>query len=201
MRESLVGNSSDRERVNLLYTSIFSDAAPLMVGRGWSVWPQERHGRRMPSRVDGQVVRWGEYADRLPTEAEVRLFCREAGNANVALALGFASGRTFAIDIDCMDEQVSARVQAIAFSVLGQTPFVRIGRAPKAALIYRWSDRSPRSRSVKFRDHEECALEILGHGKPLTMHGLHHVTGRYFMWPEANPMTSGPEAASLRPEL
>jgi hypothetical protein len=196
--QGLVDKSPERERVNLLYAPlepIFSIAAPMMLEKGWSVWPQERDGRRMPSRVGGHAVRWGEYADRLPTAAEMKLFCTEAWRANVALALGFAAGRTFAVDIDCMDPEVSARVQAIAFEVLGPTPLVRIGRAPKTALIYRWSDRSPRSRSVKFRDHEECALEILGHGKPLTIHGLHHVTGRYFMWPEANPMTSAPQVA------
>lgn len=163
--------------------------------QGWSVWPQDRDGRRMPSRVDGQVVRWGEFADRLPTAAEMKDFCTYAWRANVALALGFASGRTFAVDIDCLDEQVSQRVQAIAFAVLGPTPFIRVGRAPKAALIYRWADNAPRSRSVKFRDHGDCSLEILGEGKALTLHGLHHVTGRWFMWPESTPLTSGPQAA------
>lgn len=185
-------------RMNLLYSpheGIFSVAGPMMWERGWSVWPQEHEGRRMPSQVHGKAVRWGEFADRLPTASEMKDFCRDAWRANVALALGFASGRTFAVDIDCLDEQVSARVQAIAFAVLGPTPFIRIGRAPKAALIYRWSDHSPRSRSVRFRDHEDCSLEILGEGKALTLYGLHHVTGTYFMWPESTPLTSGPEAA------
>jgi len=184
--------------MNLLYSpheGIFSVAGPMMWERGWSVWPQEHEGRRMPSQVHGKAVRWGEFADRLPTASEMKDFCRDAWRANVALALGFASGRTFAVDIDCLDEQVSARVQAIAFAVLGPTPFIRIGRAPKAALIYRWSDHSPRSRSVRFRDHEDCSLEILGEGKALTLYGLHHVTGTYFMWPESTPLTSGPEAA------
>jgi hypothetical protein len=122
-------------------------------------------------------------------------FCTFAWRANVAVALGFASGRTFAVDVDCLDEQVSQRIQAIAVEVLGPTPFIRIGRAPKAVLIYRWSDHSPRSRSMRFRDHEDCSLEILGEGKALTLHGLHHVTGRWFMWPESTPLTSGPQAA------
>ena len=175
---------------------IFGFIGPMMWERGWSVWPQERDGRRTPSRVNDYLVKWGEFRTRLATPAEMKDFCRDAGGANVAIALGDASGRTFAVDVDCMTPEVSQRVQEIAFEVLGQTPLVRIGRAPKAALFYRYPEgQPPRSRSVRFAEHEDCALEILGAGKAITMCGLHHATSQWFRWPESMPLTAGPEAA------
>jgi len=174
---------------------IFALAAPLMLARGWSVWPQERDGRRMPSRVGDFPVEWGKFRDRRPDDAEMAAFCRDAPAANVAIALGEASGRAFAVDVDCLDPEVSARVQEIAFEALGRTPLVRIGRAPKVALLYRYADGPPPSSSHRFDGREGCALEILGHLKPLTMWGRHHSTSQWFRWPDANPLMVGSEAA------
>lgn len=194
-----VDNSGSQAGPNLLHApreSIFGLVGPLMLAKGWSVWPQERDGRRMPSRVDGRVLEWGAFRDRHPSADEMGAFVRDAREANVAVALGPASGNAFCLDIDCMDAAVSARVQEIAFEILGRTPLVRIGRAPKAALIYRYpGDHPPRSRALRFEDRPDCALEILGPGKALTLHGLHHATGRWFAWPDTDPINDGPEAA------
>ncbi len=171
-----------------------------MLGNGWSVWPQDRDGKRMPSRIEDAVVAWKPFQERPPSEAEMKRFVRHAPRANVACALGTASGNTFCVDVDCMDEAVSRRIQAIAAEVLGQTPFIRIGRAPKVALIYRYDGGgSPASRMVKLEGRDECAVEILGAGKALTLHGIHYITGRFFHWPELSPLTSCPDEAPAVP--
>ena len=196
-QEAGVGKS--REGQDLLYLPnerTFALSCRMFLENGWSIWPQEKTGRRMPARVNDKALSWGPYQERHATPEEVALWCKQAATSNVACALGAASGHTFAVDIDCLDEAVSLRVQALAFEHLGHTPLIRVGRAPKAALFYRYDELgSPRSRSVSFEGHPDCALEILGAGRAITLHGLHHVTGRWFTWPEMNPMTSPPEVA------
>ncbi len=179
--------------VDILYApgeSVFGLAGPMMLSHGWSVFPQERSGGRYPSKINGKSFAWGPLQDRLPTAVEMADFCNDARTANVAATMGEASGRAFALDIDCMNAQVRDRIYNIAFEMLGRTPFVRVGRAPKTALFYRYMDQSPRNTVLRFTDHLDCMLEVQGHGKLMTMYGLHHVTGRYFHWPDLNPLSS-----------
>ena len=112
---------------------------------------------------------------------------------------GPASGNTFAVDIDVMDPVMSDAVVAIAESTMGPTPFMRVGRAPKIALIYRHAaDDAVRSVSKRLAGEEGHGLDILAAGKPLTFQGRHHVTGNYFLWiGEASPLQEGPELAPL----
>ncbi len=198
---TLASRASRRQEhaTDMLYSScdgIFSLAAPLMLENGWSVWPQQRKAPRRPARIDDHTLEWMPFQTRLPTAEEMAKWCEQASQANVACALGAASGNLFALDIDCLDAAVSGRVQAIAESVLGHTPLQRIGRAPKMALFYRYDEGgSPRSRTIHFRDYEDCSLEVLGARKAVTLHGIHHVTGRYYHWPETNPLLARPDEA------
>ena len=191
---------------DLLYApgeGIFSLAAPMMSRQGWSVFPQERAGTRRPGRAGGEFIAWGRLCETRPTAEELALWCADCPQLNVAVAFGAASGDTFALDIDALDPDLSRELRALAFDMLGVTPFVRIGRAPKVALIYRHPPGDvPRNISRKFvtpgtDKAGEDGLEVLARGKPLTLHGLHHITGRYFHWPESNPLTSPPTDAPL----
>ena len=107
-----------------------------MLENGWSVWPQGREKQRKPPRIGDEMLSWKALRECLPDEEEMKTFVRQASRANVACALGTASGNTFCLDIDCMDAAVSSRIQAIAAEVLGHTPFIHIGRVPQVAFIY-----------------------------------------------------------------
>ena len=187
------------EGTNLLYVPgerIFALSAPMIHGQGWSIYPQERTDKRRPGRTREGTVQWGRLCDERATDAEMALWSKDCSQLNVACAFGPASGNAFALDIDCTDEAVSTRVQAIAASVLGSTPLRRIGRAPRIALIYRYDgDGPPRNRSVELAGLEDSKVEVLAQGKSLTFHGLHHQTGRWFQWPDQNPLTSSPAEA------
>lgn len=200
-----MGESIQREGVDLLYSPgerVFALAAPMILAMGWSIYPQERGGKRRPGRAGGKSIQWGRLCETAVGDDEFSVWRRDCSQLNVACAFGPASGHTFTLDIDCLDPQRSRSVQDIARTVLGYTPFLRIGRAPKAALIYRaMPGAMPRSISVRFADADgsasEDGMEILSKGKSLTIHGLHHVTGRWFQWPDANPLTSSPMDAPL----
>ena len=184
---------------DVLYTPgerIFAMAGPMVRAQGWSIFPQERVGKRRPGRTRKGAIQWGSLCDQAVSDEDMALWRKDCSQLNVACAFGPASGNAFALDIDCMDEAVSARVQAIAAEVLGLSPLRRIGRAPKIALLYRHDGGGPpRSQSVELDGLESCKVEVLGPGKSLTFHGLHHETGRWFQWLDQNPLTSPPTAA------
>ena len=184
---------------DVLYTPgerIFAMAGPMVRAQGWSIFPQERVGKRRPGRTRNGAIQWGSLCDEAVSDEDIALWRKDCSQLNVACAFGPASGNAFALDIDCMDEAVSARVQAIAAEVLGLSPLRRIGRAPKIALLYRHDGGGPpRSQSVELDGLESCKVEVLGPGKSLTFHGLHHETGRWFQWLDQNPLTSPPTEA------
>lgn len=187
---------------NGLTANPFAATARAIVANGWSVFPQERHGDRRPSRIHGRTLCWQSehhLADRRPTEADLRDWVAQAPDANVAAVLGEASGRAFAVDIDCTDPGIAAAVEAIASEHLGPTPFRRVGRAPKSVLVYRYPEGdAPRSaqKTLEVEHEDRQMVEILGPGKPVTIHGLHHKTGQFFIWTgDANPIQEGPSDA------
>ena len=199
--------------VDLFYTpseSIFGAVAEAMVSIGWSIFPQASEGR-FPGRVFHETIKWSEEHDlknRLPTPEALKLWAAHCATLNVAAVFGPASGNTFAIDIDVMDDVMVEQIVALADDILGYTPLRREGRAPKIALIYRHSDEdAPRIPSLSRYFAEvsadgnatksENGIEILGGGKLLTFYGKHHRTGRYFKWLDDTPLMVGPEAALL----
>jgi putative DNA primase/helicase len=180
----------------------FAAVANAMVRIGWSLFPQERWGARMPSKVNGRTLRWQtdhHLSDRRPTEEELRTWCAQCPAENVAVVLGKASGNAFVLDIDITDAALCAQVQAIAEEHLGPTDFRRAGRAPKIALVYRHAEGdvvASVSRTLAVGGEERQMVEVLGAGKAITFHGVHHKTGNFFRWVgDCTPITDGPAMA------
>jgi len=186
----------------------FRDTAPSVVSQGWSLFPQERDGKRGPGIVDGRMLAWKPYQHRLPTQAEVAWWSAFCPGHNLALLVGPASGHTFALDLDVDDADASDAIQELAEEHLGYTPFRRVGRFPRIVLIYRdagaVSGAAPdvriRPRKLPFGGRlgdAGGALEVLGGGAPITAYGLHHKTGKYFIWLDKVPHVHGPDHAPL----
>jgi hypothetical protein len=192
----------------------FDPMGPNLVVQGWSVFPQTRGERRGPALIDGRGLAWKPFAERLPTDRDVRWWAIQAPSHNVAAIMGRASGGAFALDIDVTDAGLNAAVQDLADEIFGVTDFRRYGSHPKVALLYRqaWpedddgnADLIP-NRSWRFVDGEPDedgrprqygGVEILARGKPITFYGNHHKTGRYFSWAGLHPLYHGPEALPL----
>jgi hypothetical protein len=195
------------EHVNRAFEPIFGAVARDIVARGWSIFPQEMDGQRRPGTVDGEMIKWADehdLANRLPSASAIDKWVAHCQGLNVAVVFGPASGHTFALDIDVTDPVLSRRCVELADEILGHTPFRRVGREPKIALLYRCDPSDPiRSQSRRFVATDEAGnplqgedgVEILASGKPLTLWGKHHKTGRYFRWLEATPTQAGPDTA------
>lgn len=194
---------------------IFGAVARDMVKAGWSIFPQEMDGGRQPGSVKRpgdnkpRMIKFSEehhLATQLPTKDALDTWIAQCGHLNVAVVLGKASGHAFVLDIDVVEETLSREIQELAERFFGQTPLRRVGNWPKMALIYRHNeDDIVESRSPKFspQTHPENpggldqGVEIIANGKPMTFHGKHHKTGRYFTWLQGHPQTHGPETVPV----
>ena len=88
---------------------------------------------------------------------------------------GVLTGRVVAIDIDLDDAGEAHEMSALAMRTLGPTDFVRIGRAPRRALIYQ--SETPRPKITVGQ------VEVLGAGQLVTAFGAHPDTGQPYTWP------------------
>ena len=65
--------------------------------------------------------------------------------------------------------------------MLGDTPFARVGRAPKMMLIYRAGEPTA-TRRFKAAQGDDDGIEILGNGAQFVAYGSHQDTGRPYQW-------------------
>ncbi len=196
--------------VDLMYRpaeAVFGAVAKDLVAQGWACFPQDQE--RAPGRVKGRRIAFTKdhnLQHTLPTPEAVDTWIHHCPTLNVATVMGQGSGYSFALDIDVTDADLSARILALADEMLGESPFVRVGRAPKVAAIYRTDPEDPvRNTSRYFADTtedgdivpSEHAVEILTDGKPITFFGKHHKTGRYFQWLRKSPLEASPDEAPV----
>jgi hypothetical protein len=85
-----------------------------------------------------------------------------------------------AIDLDLLDREHAAAADRLANEILGRTPLVRVGFAPKQIRIYRSGD-AIRSRKLH-------PLEIFSGTGQFIAYGWHQKAGRPYIWPQASPL-------------
>lgn len=140
------------------------------------IWP----GTKKPGRFHRGGWRdypgWTRHCDRPTTPNEVEVWAKwpEA-------AIGFAGGRVVGIDIDVLDGDLAHRLERLARERLGDTPLLRIGRAPKRLLVYR--------AETPFAGPKRSPLEILARGRQFVAFASHPDTGRPYEWPEESPLS------------
>lgn len=111
-----------------------------------------------------------------PGEGDVALWARECPDGGVGLICGAIVG----IDIDVLDERLSADLERLTRDRLGDTPLVRIGMAPKRLLVYRVA--------MPFRGWKRHPLEVLAAGQQFVALAVHPDTGQPYQWPDASPV-------------
>ncbi|NBS94788.1 MAG: hypothetical protein EBT08_01290, partial [Betaproteobacteria bacterium] len=145
-----------------------------LVERGYAILPIQPASKKPGMFRLGawqDYPKWSRHCERDTTENEVDIWgdWPEAG-------IGIAAGRVIGIDIDVVDSpQVALRIEALAKRLLGDTPAVRIGRAPKRLLVYRAAQ--------PFSGFKYPPIEVLGLGQQFIAYGIHPDTGKPYEWP------------------
>jgi AAA domain/Bifunctional DNA primase/polymerase, N-terminal len=104
---------------------------------------------------------------------------------------GILTRTTPAIDIDVLDPTVADELQQLAERMIGIST-VRIGRAPKRALLFRADAPFSKISTPVFvsPDGRTHQVEVLSRGQQIVVHGIHPTTHASYTWRGAEP---GPE--------
>ena len=107
------------------------------------------------------------------------------------LSTGIVTGRCAGIDVDVRIQRIVDRIVYDIEQVLGPTPLVRIGLAPKTLLAFRCEQpfRKLATEVYIMPDGTEAKVEILADGQQFVADGIHPDTGLPYLWPAGSPQT------------
>jgi Bifunctional DNA primase/polymerase, N-terminal len=102
---------------------------------------------------------------------------------------GILCGDVVGVDIDVLNEELSAKLVARAQELFGPTPLRRIGRAPKILLLYRVEIPHDKlsTPDLLFGDGVKAKVEILAEGQQFVAFGIHPDTRAPYHWPDKSP--------------
>lgn len=145
-----------------------------LVDRGFPILPIQPNTKKPGLYKLGawhEYPKWSRHCERDTTDNEVDIW----GNWPEA-GIGIAAGRVIGIDIDILDSPtIALEIEALAKRMLGDTPAVRIGNAPKRLLVYR--------AILPFSGFKYPPIEVLGVGQQFIAYGIHPDTGKPYDWP------------------
>ncbi len=155
-------------------SSYMAQLGAKLVDAGFPILPIQPHTKKPGIFRRGQwqdYPKWSRHCERDTTENEVDIWgdWPESG-------IGIAAGKVIGIDIDVLQSKaVAEKIEGLAKRMLGDTPAVRIGHAPKRLLVYR---------AVQpFGGFKYPPIEVLGVGQQFIAYGIHPDTGKPYEWP------------------
>lgn len=156
-------------------TSYMARFGARLVTNGYAILPIGP-GTKKPGRFQRgawtDYPKWNRHAERPTTEVEVTTW-----SAWPECGIGIVGGAVAAVDIDIVeDPELALQIEQLARQRLGDTPALRIGRAPKRMLIYRTA--------APFRGIKHHPLEVLCLGQQFLAYADHPDTCAPYVWPE-----------------
>jgi hypothetical protein len=127
-------------------------------------------GRYSSARGWEAMSGWQRHCDRPTKPFELDIWRRWPG-----CGVGVAGGLIVGTDIDVLDVEAADQIEALARVELGDTPAVRVGRAPKKLLVYR--------AAKPFQKMARHPVEIIAHGGQFVAYGTHPETREPYRWP------------------
>ncbi len=156
-------------------TSFMARFGARLVTNGYAILPIGP-GTKKPGRFQrgawADYPEWNRHAERGTTEVEVATWASWPD-----CGIGIVGGAVAAVDIDIAeDAELALQIERLARERLGDTPALRIGRAPKRMLVYRTA--------APFRGIKRHPLEVLCLGQQFLAYAIHPDTGAPYAWPE-----------------
>jgi hypothetical protein len=153
----------------------FAAVAPQLAERGWRPFPGFQTTKVPALRGWSGLNRYEwDAADLVAAISDYQ----PADNYACCLAV---QPEIVALDVDITDLEHAAYANGLADAILGATPLLRVGLAPKAIRIYRAGD--------LIRSRKLHPLEIFSGSGQFIAFGWHEKAGRPYIWPQASPLT------------
>jgi hypothetical protein len=155
--------------------SFMAQLGSRLIANGYTILPIAP-GTKKPGRFQrgawADYPEWNRHAARPTTDVEVATW-----SGWPDCGIGIVAGAVAAIDIDILtDPDLALKIEQLARDRLGDTPALRIGRAPKRVLVYRTA--------VPFRGIRRAPIEVLCLGQQFVAYAVHPDTGQPYAWPE-----------------
>jgi P4 family phage/plasmid primase-like protien len=157
-----------------------------------------RNGYR-PVPISGPTMKV-DAAGKRPLMKNWREICADADEAEIArwteaepkcTNTGLLCGELVGIDVDVLAPDLVEKIIATERSMLGGTPLVRIGKAPKTLLCYRVAARFTKMETPELFlvDGSKAQIEVLAEGQQFVAYGIHPDTLRPYEWLHGGPDT------------
>jgi hypothetical protein len=132
-----------------------------------------------PLPLNGKAPTFKEWPKTVATDALISDWQNQPELSNS----GILTARNPTVDIDIYAKPLADELHAFALKALcngGAKPLVRIGMAPKRALIFRTEDPFPKVSTAEYVDPEgrRNKVEVLADGQQTVVDGIHPDTGR-----------------------
>ena len=103
---------------------------------------------------------------------------------------GLLCGDLVGVDIDVLDADLTDRLRGMAIDMLGPTPLLRIGKAPKCLIAFRTEAPFDKVQTSEFQmlDGTVARVEVLATGQQFVAFGIHPGTKAPYHWPERSPL-------------
>jgi hypothetical protein len=120
-------------------------------------------------------------------EGEIARWARAQRNCTNT---GLLCGDLVGVDIDVLDEGLTDRLRGMAIDMLGPTPLLRIGKAPKCLLAFRTDAPFDKVQTSEFQilDGTVARVEVLATGQQFVAFGIHPGTKAPYHWPDRSPL-------------
>ena len=120
-------------------------------------------------------------------EGEITRWARAQRNCTNT---GLLCGDLIGVDIDVLDASLADRLRDMGIEMLGPTPLLRIGKAPKCLLVFRTEAPFDKVQTSEFHmmDGTVARVEVLATGQQFVAFGIHPGTKAPYHWPESSPL-------------
>lgn len=163
---------------------MFKDLAPALRTMGWrAIIPL------VPREKRPAVEGWEKFNLKPPADAQIEQWRKTFPNGGVGLAYG--PDKVVGIDLDWTDRATAETAWRITLDILGPTPLVRIGRAPKRLALYRAEP------GLSVSGKAFGGYEVYSRSAQTVLFGVHPDTGAPYRWPEKSPADVSPKDLPL----
>jgi hypothetical protein len=152
------------------YLTTLAETLQRVIANGYSPIPV-RQGEKRPLIRNWQLA----CKEVAPLDHQARWLKEHPG-----AGLGIAMRGLVVVDIDYLDAAQADQAGELVERMLGTTPLLRIGRAPKRHFFYR------RHKFVRTRHLE--GVDLLGDGSFSVAFNIHPDTGQPYTWPRRSPL-------------
>lgn len=156
------------------HINYFTSYARTVFGNGYEVLPV-KHKTKVPL-----IKKWN--ALKIDEDKISRWELRENYTG-----ISIRTRHTPAVDLDIYDKDLVLEMVKFCYELIGAAP-VRIGRHPKALVLYKTSEPFKKLTSDTYIiDGKESRVEILGDGQQLVAYGYHPDTEKPYTWKQGEP--------------